>query len=370
MSDYQLHTTAMAAEKAGITIPGNAAFAAGGLALAGRSERLATIREAYFSGHVGCFCDSDQSPEWSRRIARVARDRLRANARCEFRASAAIPGYAHGSGKGKRAVNFQHAMRLDAAMLSGSQDFSNCVSWQTREMVGCSIATDIASGLLHEYIARPGTAGPYASRGYRSDSGMDIWTAAEFCHNQGIGLQIKYGAYDLSTEAADEKYGVQWGGGIPREFLDAIKNDRVEQVSEVDYDEEVVQDLLFGGHFIGTGSTTTAGGPGDPVSPGGYVGPHAQALIGYDNTEEFVDWYKQKTGKSLKESVYIFDQSWGDWLKMSNWPEHLWGPRPEGAFVLPWSFAKKLIGSGSVAINRVKGFAPKRLPDMGFSSWL
>lgn len=204
---------------------------------------------------------------------------------------------------------------------------------------------------------------------------MTLGDGAAAVHEIGFGAEKSYldGKYDLSTQSKDEAAGVRWGGsGLPSDLREVVKDNLIEQVSTVQ-DEEAVKDLLFGGHFINTGSTRTAGGPGDPVSPMGPVGGHAQALIGYDDTDEFRAWYRQTTGKTLTDWVAIFDQSWGpDWLNVTNWPEKLWGPRPEGAFVLKGRDAMQLVTmwGEALAFCRVKGFPLRKLPDWASGQYL
>lgn len=332
------------------------------------------IQQAIMSGRIqGSFVDSEDSPEWARKIAQWARDKLRDNCRNGWRAEDFIAGNLKGQGKGQRAVHFQHAVNLDPMIFKGSQRYNNCTAWATREIVGACIALDkVGRGEAHSYKKRPGTASPYANRGTRADSGMAISEGAEAVHQIGITLEIEYPGYDLSSQSLDEAAGVKWGAsGLPRDLWDLVKEDLVEQVSNVQ-EEEAVLDILYGGHFILTGSTKTAGGTGDPISPIESIGGHAQALIGYDDTQEFKDWYKQKTGKTLTDWVGIFDQSWGEWLTVNNWPDHLWGPKPEGAFVLKGSDAMRLITiwGEALAMSKVKGFPLLTLPDWGSGEYL
>jgi hypothetical protein len=67
------------------------------------------------------------------------------------------------------------------------------------------------------------------------------------------------------------------------------------------------------------------------------------------------------------------DQSWGpDWIAMRNWPEQLWGTRPEGAFVLAMSSYLRLLadwGQG-FGLTGAKGFVARRLPDWGSAQYL
>lgn len=340
----------------------------------GNQEGMAEI--ALFNGLHGTFIDSEDAPEWSRRIARWASDKLRAECRNGWRAEDQIALELRGKGRGQRAVHFQHAMNLDPKIFTGSQSNNNCCAWCTREIVGACIAVDkIENGELHGYETRPGTAGPYANRGSRADAGMALSEGAEAVHVNGITLEKNYKevGIDISTQKLDEAAGVKWGAsGVPSALRDIVKGDLIEQVSNVQ-EEEAVLDILFGGSFISTGSTRTAGDDGDPISPIGSVGGHAQAMIGYDDTDEFRERYKQTTGKTLNDWVGIFDQSWGpNWRTVKNWPEHLWGPRPEGAFVLVGKDAMKLITiwGEALAMCKVKGYPLRKLPDWGSGEYL
>jgi len=320
----------------------------------------------------GTYVDSEDAPEWARRIARYARYELRANARHGWRAEEIIPAEVQGTGKGQRACHFQHAMKLDPSIFSGSQSYNNCCSWATREVVGACIAVDLVErGALIEYTHRPGTAGIYANRGSRMDMGESLSDGAAAVHNDGITLETSYAGHDLSSQHLDEIAGVQWGGGgVPADLAALVKGNLIEQIATVTT-AEAVQDLLFAGHFILTGSTRT-GGDGDPIASPRRIGGHAQALIGYDDTDETRAWIAQQTGRKVTDWLAIFDQSWGNWNTVTHWPEQFWGPKPEGAFVLLGSDAMPMLtGLGeALAFNKTVGFPMRNLPDWGTASYL
>jgi hypothetical protein len=118
---------------------------------------------------------------------------------------------------------------------------------------------------------------------------------------------------------------------------------------------------MYAGHFIITGSTITSSATGDPVSSAAGVGGHAQAMIGMDDTDEFREWYRQTTGKTLNDWVGIFNQSWplGACTKVSNWPRDLWGPMPYGAFVLPGKVVMRMVDTqygSALAVSRRKAY--------------
>lgn len=326
--------------------------------LAGRA-----IASAYAQGFNGCFVDTDQSPDWARTIARYERDRLVDEATFETRLEAAIPRSIQGQGRGKRAVHWNHYRKTDPARaLRGSQDYGNCTAWALRQIVGCLWATDMVHKREpHRYTYRPGTAVTYGSRGHRGQ-GSALSTLVKVVHQRGIQVETIYcnGQYDCRNEADDEAYGNQWGGtGPPQCILDEIKNDRIEHFAYAT-DEDAIMDVLWAGHFLFHGSTLTARQSNTLISPLTSIGGHAQSLIGYDDTEEFRDWARQTLNITLREAVYINDQSWGRWNTFpdSQWPAHLWGERPEGAWVIRASDLMKIVRQWGdcIAISNVLGF--------------
>lgn len=346
------------------------------------AHRSLMLAAAALEEQIGVYLDVPEHPAWARQIARWDYDEARAECRCEWRVEAAIPSELHGIGRGKRALGFRLAMGISPSLFAGAQSYNNCAAWCQRANNGCALAFDIAAkGELHAYEADPGTAVTWAYRGSRGNTGMTLDRCAWVGHNVGVQLRRKYldGKYDFTGQSADESYGLRWGGsGAPKDLLDAIAGDKIEQIGEV-RDEEAVLDALYLGGSIMTGSTLTAAS-GDPVSPLTRIGGHAQALVGYDDTDEFRAWYQQTTGKRLDDWVGIFDQSWyPNWITVKNWPTQLWGDRPEGAFVLAGRDAMQLVrqsptfsadSKGARVFNSVVGFPLRTLPDWGSRLYL
>ncbi len=346
------------------------------------SHRTLMMAASSPEDQIGVYLDVPEHPEWARKIARWDHDVARRECRCEWRIETAIPSRLQGIGEGKRALGFRLAMSISPSLFNGAQQFNNCAAWCQRANNGCAMTYDIAAkGELHAYEADPGTAVTYAYRGSRGNTGMTLDRCAWVGHNVGVQLRKRYlnGKYDLTTQQADELLGLRWGGsGPPQDLLDAIAGDKIEQIGEV-RDEQAVLDALYLGGSIMTGSTLTAGN-GDPVSPLTRIGGHAQALVGYDDTDEFREWYRKATGKTLNDWVGIFDQSWyPNWIAVTNWPTELWGERPEGAFVLKGQDAMQLVrqspsfsadSGGARVFNSVVGFPLRTLPDWGSKLYL
>lgn len=307
-------------------------------------ERTSKVPRAYQNGFSGAFLRS--SDGWQKQIANYEYDRFVRNARQPFFSTAASS--IQGVGKGKRAINFNYAMRMDPKAFVGSQDYGNCVfasgGWIV--MTALRAIRILALGQPDEWIARHGTAW-YSSRGH-CGQGASMGDFANAVTELGLQLMTTYcdGKYNFTDEDTDEAYGNKHcRSGPPSDLVAETKKHILHTVSAFDSAAgfDGAMDVLFNGGLLHHGSTTTAGGPGDPISPRGPVGSHAQATYGYDDTEEFRDWYKQTTGKTLSEPVFIQGQTWGDWLQVSNWPEHLWGKKPMGAWVVKASSAKSFL---------------------------
>lgn len=308
---------------------------------------------------VGCFL-ANEGPEWARKIERYERDAFREIAPLPRLSD--LPQKLH-SGAGKRAVNWNFAMALDPKAFLGSQDYGNCtfasMGWKTMTAL---LGTRILGLKCEErWRARHGTVW-YCTRGH-CGQGSSLSQAAKSVLQ--LGLQVmdgNYAGYDFSDENADEKYGNSWcRSGPPSDLTEQTKLNKHLAVTYLDEKTpEAWMDVLINGGSIHTGSTTTAAKNGDPVSSFTGVGPHAQSILGYDDTEEFRDWYKQQTGKTLSEAVVIFSQTWGNQhYVQKNWPTHLWGRQPQGAFVLPLSGVIRRMGSEAYAYGPdSEGFQP------------
>lgn len=344
--------------------------------LGARGNAQRQIELAYAAGFSGCF-NTRSGPAWCRDLAAYDRDQLR-EALGKYRAAEVIPSAFQGTAAGKRACHWNHILAINPLALSGSQDYGNCTSWMTREGVEHTLGVDIAvKGDLHEYRGRTGTAVTYGSR-QSSGQGMTLSRAMWAIQNFGIAQEKVYcdGKYDLSTEDADEAAGNRWGrSGPPEDLLTEIKGDRIATVVEISTTAEAM-DALYGGAACGHGSTLTGTTKGTLISGLTSIGGHAQALLGYDDTDEFRQWYEQTAGERITGPVFINDQSWGaNWnaFRADLWPSHLWGERPEGAWVLAESDMQKVISQwgDAYAWSNVEGLVRDGIPDWSeaFEVW-
>ena len=354
------------------------------VALPSMRANLATVwLDVYAKGFTGCVTGAPDSPGWAQSIALRARDQFRAQCRnASWRIDDIVPSQYAGVGAGKRFCGWNYYLQLDKSLgqgraLRGSQDYGNCTSWMTREMVGTCLGIDVVhKAEPHRYTARPGTALVYGSRGW-SSQGMALGTAMDAVHNIGIQLEAVYcgGKYDLRDENTDESYGNKWGGSGPPSCLkEEVSGDRMDYVGQVTGGLEAVKDLLYAGYAIGTGCTLTGKGPANPVCQGlQSIGGHAQACLGYDDTDECRS-YLESLGRNIGDDCVMFmDQSWGpNWLQVSNWNAALWGEPSEGMWPITGKDFMKIYNQwGDVwAINNVLGFPLRDLPDWGSNLYL
>jgi hypothetical protein len=204
---------------------------------------------------------------------------------------------------------------------------------------------------------------------------MTLSIAMNTVHNKGIQLEIKYECggqvYDFRQERDDESYGNSWGGsGPPSCLLEEIKDDRMEYVGVVQNGLEACKDLLLAGYTIGTGSMLTGQGPANPVcSSLKSIGGHAQACLGYDDTDECRDYLASLGLNHQGDCVMFMDQSWGNWLSLSRWNSQLWGSPSEGMWPIWGRDFMRIYNQWKDvwAINNVLGFPLRDLPDWG--SW-
>jgi len=311
---------------------------------------------AAMAGQIGCYLDEDGQPAWAREKAREGDAAFAAAGGQDT--ERAFPRSFAGEGKGKRAVYWNYALRFDGDPLQVfaiKQITGNCVAASAGD-VALTHLLGVSIFLLkkpYEWEG-PGSTVFYSRRGH-CGQGANLGTIAAAHLEDGAAYRKVYagGKYDLRDTIADQKLGMQQCRNPKSSLADLWTETRrtpVGNVARFEGGAAEAMDILYAGGALHTGSTATASRDGDPVCSGGRVGPHAQTCIGYDDTEEFRQWYRQQTGKTLTEPVFLFDQTWGDapYVK-SNWPAHLWGKQTRGMFVLRWTDAKRLIGGGTYA---------------------
>lgn len=324
---------------------------------------------AYKAGYFGCFGAHEDCPTWMRKVAEWDRNQFIERVGDDrWQVEAVFPQVLAGSGAGKKSLNHLHIMQLIPNAFSGSQDHGNCRAWSMRMGTQTVVGMDIASGDVHRTEFRHGTALVYGSR-KSSSQGMTMSRGCEVVTTIGQSEEKDYGFIDLSSEKADEDYGNSWGrSGPPQQLVDACMGDQMERAYHIERPTaDMVMDLFYNQSVIDTGSQMTGKGPGSPIVGLQSIGGHAQVATGYDDTDEC----KSKLG--VREAVVFMQQSWGPtWITINNWPEDLWGPRPEGCWPILMSNFLRLVSqwNDSWAIVGARGFVARRLPDWGSNLYL
>ena len=334
-------------------------------------DRWASPQAAYEAGYHGCFGNHEDCPTWMRRVAAYDRNAfINAVGDDRWEVESVFPTALVGTGTGKKSLNHLHIMEHIPTAFNGNQAYGNCRAWSMRFNTQSIIGMAIANGDVLRTDHRHGTALVYGSR-QSSQQGMTMDRGCEVVTKIGQSEEKDYGFVNLSTQRQDEDAGNKWGSSKPpQELVDACTGDQMERAYHVSRPTaQIVKDLLYNESVLDTGSTLTGGGTGNPLVGLKTIGGHAQACTGYDDTDEC----RAKLRLSANECVIFMQQSWGpNWIQVNNWPEDLWGPRPEGCWPITMSNFLKLVGqwNDTWAIVGAKGFVARRLPDWGSKVYL
>ncbi len=316
------------------------------------------MKRAYDRGFVGCFADTEDSPNWARRIAKYESDRFRDECNGSPSLMEQI-GRTLYDGEGKRSAPLALAQQFDKRCLTGAQAFGNCTA--------CSCGWDIMNMLNAIEVAVKGesqafgdpfaTALIYGLRGH-GGQGMALSTAASGARDYGVSRRTNYDGYDCRSEDRDESYGNQWGrSGPPKAFSDQVTG-RVVKVGTLDHvNKAELRDLLYSGVMIHHGGTLTGTRTGSPLVSLTGVGPHAQSTLGMDDTDEA----RKHCGLADDEFVVFNQQTWGPYFNISRWREDLWGPQVEGTWPVKASDALRVVNQDSYGYVAYDGPKPPPL---------
>lgn len=327
---------------------------------------------AYSGGFQGCFLDQPGCPAWARECARRDDD--------EFADGPTVadilPAELVGAGKGKRAMNHLYAQKLMGNAYTGSQRYGNCRAWSARHASLTLVGMAIAVGNAHRFEHRHGTAFVYGLRG-SSSQGMTMSRGIQVLTSLGQSEERVYPQLDLSTQQRDEDAGNSWGRSGPPQWLrEAVAGDVMVRGWNLGRSPsaDTVRDVLHAEGVIDHGSTYTAAESRNGlVSSLRSIGGHAQLTSGYDDTDEMREWVERECGVNLgTDFLVVTNQSWGNWLSLPKWPAALWGPRPEGAWVVTGKDFLRILGNwgDGWGLTGVDGFVPRRLPDFGSGAYL
>lgn len=251
----------------------------------------------------------------------------------------------HGSGEGKLSSPFKCLLEFDPKFgPSEKQTTGDCVSHSTRNAVDITRAVEIKNGEREDFMARGATEGIYQSRGHRGQ-GMTCSGAARYVHQSG-GLLVRkdYGDVNLS------KYNSSLGANhkIPTDvYKTEAQKHQVKTISNIRTIEEA-RDAIANGYALsvcsGYGFSSRRDSNGIAKRSGGWS--HAMAWVACDDT-----------GKRLKETLFLVQNSWGKWNS---------GPRvndqPEGSFWIREKDARGMLsGGGAWVFSDVEGFPARKV---------
>lgn len=306
-------------------------------------------------------------PHDLRQFARNCRDEFRASVgQNEYRfATATGTGGMYGDYRGQLCLHFRHYLAIDPEKaFVGAQLTGDCVSWAKRSSRDAARCYDIGHlRQAEEYVLRSATADLYSMRGH-TGAGASPSRIAQAATQIGILLEDAVTSpdgkvWDFSNYKEYYKIGMRYGRtGLPRWIFDLNRDYGPKQVAEINSEEELLTALWNGcGVSVGSniGVAKIGGKDGCPfLSALQGSWPHDMAIVGFDDTKEH-----------HRETLILWDQSWGKWNDVSGWPRE-YGRIPEGLFCLTLSDTMKAVRGGEChALSDSHGFRPRRQATLG-----
>jgi len=236
-----------------------------------------------------------------------------------------------GGGKGKRMFFHQPYARRTEQAGYGAQRTGDCVSWAIRFALELLRIQNIQHGKWEEFYKRQATCGIYSGRGHNGQGASPTRLSA---YAVGIGTLFEEQyilpggvRFDFRNYNDYVKWGMQRGKkGIPDELKEQTKSYHAREFRVITTLEGLLDAWAAGekegGCQIHCGSSIGVASSGDPVSKLRGSWSHDMALAGFDDTKEF-----------YQDTVVAWDQSWGNWNKLTNVPKE-WKPLTQGMFFL------------------------------------
>jgi len=324
--------------------------------------------DAYDSGDlIGAAIDAEIVPHDLRQYARICRDEARDTiGRSEYRfGTASGTGSLHRDYRGQICIPYRHHLKLDPQQAYRERQLQgDCVSMSKRTMRDQARCFDIgALQQAEDYVKRSATADLYSMRGHTGE-GASPSRIAVAATKIGILLETVVTSpegedWDFSSYDRYYKIGDRYGRtGLPRWIFELNAEYGPRQVAEIDTEEELLT-ALWNGCGVGVGSSSGVSNRGGKDGVGFLSAlrgswAHDMAIIGFDDSQQF-----------HRETLIIWDQSWGEWNQLSDWPNE-YGPRPQGAFVLTLSDTMRAVRGGEChALSDSQGFRPRRQATLG-----
>lgn len=245
-----------------------------------------------------------------------------------------------GKGDGKRLMYHQNYIKRAGNIAGyGAQRTGDCVSWAIRFVLELLRIQNIHQGKWEEWYKRQATAGIYSGRGHTGQGASPTRLSAYAC-KIGTLFEESYlnGKYDFTNYSQYVRWGMQNGRrGMPDDLLELTKSYHAIEYRVITTPEGLRDAWAAGeeegGCQIHCGSGIGVDDRGDPVSRLRGSWSHDMGLSGYDDTKEFYD-----------ECVFAWDQSWGNWNRLTNVPTP-WQPLTQGMFFLAESSMPRALRS-------------------------
>jgi len=297
---------------------------------------------------LGAYLDSEDFPADIRALARYGADEFQANEPHPLFATAPKDPEIVGSGKGKFCPIWHKYIAQDPSKaMAGSQYTGDCVSWGARCASDITRSWEIWLGDLESYVVRQATAMLYAARGH-TGQGADPARISRAHVADGVLLEQAYldGKWDFTDYSKYVKLGMSYGrSGLPEELKAITRLHKMETTSAVRGAEEWM-DALWNGYGIHYGFSAGVSSVGSPISRLSGRTAHDVACVGYDDSPEAIEAYG--------ETVFFFDQSWGNWNTVTNIPER-WKPWGQGMYALLKSSLERQ-GISGYCFSKFNGF--------------
>lgn len=323
---------------------------------------------AYDSGNlIGAAIEAEIVPFDLRQYARNCKDEARETiGRDQYTfAAASGTGSMHRDYQGQICVPFQHHLKLDPRQAYRERQLQgDCVSMSKRTMRDQARCFDIvALNQAEDYVKRSASADLYSMRGHTGE-GASPSRIAVAATKIGILLEDVVTSpdgedWDFSNYDQYYKIGARYGRtGLPRWIFELNAKYGPRQVAEINTDEELLT-ALWNGCGVGVGSSIGVSNSGGKAGVGFLSAlkgswAHDMAIIGFDDSKKF-----------HRETLCIWDQSWGEWNRLTGWPSE-YGIRPQGAFVLTLSDTMRAVRGGEChALSDSQGFRPRRQATLG-----
>jgi hypothetical protein len=315
----------------------------------------AALPGTYSSGTViGCFVPQDpEAPWWARRAGAFDLDAAMAELSIPVFGVGDSGAAIRGSGRDQLCTPWHYYLRADPAnAMKGAQRTSDCVSWAVRGASDTARSFEIlARGEPEAYVLRQATCGIYSGRGH-TGGGASPARLSRYLLEIGIVLEQVYRTESNTYDFRDYEQYVSWGvrhgrTGIPDE-LKAITQTHGPRTTSLVSGMEELKDLLWNGYGVHCGSGIGVSSQGNPISRLRGSWSHDMQICGYDDRPE--------TRRRFGQTVYFWDQSWGNWNQVDNLPEE-WKPWGQGMFALLESDTWKAVKQqGTWVLSQTDGF--------------